>query len=90
MNCLSYFLISAPPFQDASKPKSEPVSEPGQVNGASTTAQPTNQSTPFISVAPPTTTNHTPALLSDPIILPYPANDHVFISKSPLYLNHYN
>lgn len=83
----SYFLISAPPFQDSSKPKSEPVSEPGQTNGASTTAKPA-QSTPLMNVAPPTTTNHTPALLSDPIILPYPANDHVFISKSLLYLNY--
>ncbi|CAN9512746.1 unnamed protein product [Ophioblennius macclurei] len=42
------------------------------------------------SVAPPTTiaaaTNHTPALLSDPIILPYPSNDHAFIVLSSVFI----
>lgn len=36
----------------------------------------------FTRVAPPTTTTHSPAVLSDPIILPHPSNDHVFIGES--------
>ncbi len=81
------FLISAPPSQDVSKPKSKQHSEHGPAHSASTTEQPTSQSVPLTSMAPPTT-NHTPALLSDPIILPYPSNDHVFISKSFLSFSH--
>ncbi|KAI3372573.1 hypothetical protein L3Q82_022700, partial [Scortum barcoo] len=75
----------APPSQDVSKTKSKQLDEPGPAHSASTTEQPTSQSVPLTSTAPPTT-NHTPALLSDPIILPYPSNDHVFIIISSVFI----
>ncbi|XP_041793866.1 neural proliferation differentiation and control protein 1 [Chelmon rostratus] len=73
-------LPAAPHFQDVSQAKqlSVPIS---------TTGQPTSQSIQFTSVAPPTTTtNHTPAMLSDPIILPYPSNDHIFLIMSSVFI----
>lgn len=74
--------VTAPPVQDFSEPES------GLTHGAATTVRPTNQSVAFTSVAvPATTVNHTTGLLSDPIIFPYPSNDHVFISKSFRSLN---
>lgn len=72
-----FLFVTAPPVQDFSE------SESGLTHGAATTVRPTNQSVAFTSVAvPATTVNHTTGLLSDPIIFPYPSNDHVFISKS--------
>ncbi|KAM9360147.1 neural proliferation differentiation and control protein 1 [Symphorus nematophorus] len=87
--------LAAPPFQDVSKPKSKQLSVPGPTHTALTTEQPTSQSIPFTSMAPTTptatttttaTTNHTPALLRDPIILPYPSNDHIFIIMSSVFV----
>nr|XP_046241635.1 neural proliferation differentiation and control protein 1 [Scatophagus argus] len=80
--------LPAPPPQDVSKAKPKQLSVPGPARRPSTTARPMNQSIPFTSVAPPTTatTNHTSALLSDPIILPYPSNDHVFIIMSSVFI----
>ncbi|XP_063754185.1 neural proliferation differentiation and control protein 1 isoform X2 [Eleginops maclovinus] len=53
----------------------------------STTEQPRSQSVLPTSEAPPTsTTNHTTALLSDPIILPYPPHDQVFIILSSVFM----
>lgn len=74
------------PFQDISKPKSAHLSAPGFVHRVSTTEQPSSQSVLFTSVASPTTANHTSALLRDPIILPYPSNDHVFIIMSTVFI----
>lgn len=72
-----FLFVTAPPVQGFSEPES------GLTHGAATTVRPTNQSVAFTSVAvPATTVNHTTGLLSDPIIFPYPSNDHVFISKS--------
>lgn len=72
-----FLFVTAPPVRDFSE------SESGLTHGAATTVRPTNQSVAFTSVAvPATTVNHTTGLLSDPIIFPYPSNDHVFISKS--------
>lgn len=78
--------LSAPPSQDVSKLKSKQLGKHSPTHGASTSKQPT--SVPFSSTAPPTTTttNHTPALLSDPIILPYPSNDYVFIIMSSVFI----
>ncbi|XP_035515072.1 neural proliferation differentiation and control protein 1 [Morone saxatilis] len=81
--------LPAPPSQDVSKPKSKQVGVPGPTHRAFTTEQAMSQSVPFTSVAPLTTaaiTNHTPALLSDPIILPYPSNDRVFIIMSSAFI----
>ncbi|KAM3611082.1 uncharacterized protein V6R79_013163 [Siganus canaliculatus] len=76
--------LSAPPSQYVSKPKSKQLDAPG----ASTTSQATVQTVPSTSVAPPsnTTTNHTPGLLHEPIIIPYPSNDHVFIIMSSVFI----
>ncbi|XP_074493262.1 neural proliferation differentiation and control protein 1 [Sebastes fasciatus] len=80
--------LPAPPSRDVYKPKSKQLGEAGPAHRASTTERPT--SAPFTSTAPPTTTttttNHTPALLSDPIILPYPSNDRVFIIMSSVFI----
>ncbi|XP_032363446.1 neural proliferation differentiation and control protein 1 isoform X1 [Etheostoma spectabile] len=70
--------LPAPPSQDVSQAKSNQLGEPGHVHRASATEQPMTQ--------PPTTTNHTPALFSDPIILPYPPNDYVFIIMSSVFI----
>ncbi|XP_029294729.1 neural proliferation differentiation and control protein 1 [Cottoperca gobio] len=79
--------LPAPPSQDVSEPKLKQLGEPNPTHSASTTEQPTSHSVPFTSMAPPiTTSNHTPALLSDPIILPYPSNDHVFIIISSVFI----
>uniref|UniRef100_UPI0037E84676 neural proliferation differentiation and control protein 1 n=1 Tax=Semicossyphus pulcher TaxID=241346 RepID=UPI0037E84676 len=78
--------LPALPVQDVSKPESK-LSEPGAAQNGSTTQLPTSQSGPFTSL--PTTTaptNHTPALLRDPIIIPYPSNDHVFIIMSSVFI----
>ncbi|XP_049907331.1 neural proliferation differentiation and control protein 1 isoform X1 [Epinephelus moara] len=79
--------LSAPPSQDAYKPKSKQLGGHGPAHTASTTEQPRSQSVPITSVAPPSTsTNHTPALLSNPIIFPYPSNDRVFIIMSSVFI----
>ncbi|XP_042344911.1 neural proliferation differentiation and control protein 1 [Plectropomus leopardus] len=80
--------MSAPPSRDIPKPKPKQLGEHGAAHRASTTEQPRSHSVPFTSTALPTTTatNHTPALLSDPIILPYPSNDHVFIIMSSVFI----
>ncbi|XP_041643216.1 neural proliferation differentiation and control protein 1 [Cheilinus undulatus] len=81
--------MSAPPAQDVPKPESKQPSEPGPAQNESTTQLPTSPSSLFTSVplTPSTTsTNHTPALLRDPIIVPYPSNDHVFIVMSSIFI----
>ncbi|XP_068559968.1 neural proliferation differentiation and control protein 1 [Cebidichthys violaceus] len=75
--------LPAPRPQDFSNSKSKQLTEAGAAHRASPTEQPTNVS--FSSMAPPTT-NHTTVLLSDPIILPYPSNDHVFIIMSSVFI----
>ncbi|XP_034547048.1 neural proliferation differentiation and control protein 1 [Notolabrus celidotus] len=81
--------LPAPPIQDDSKPESKQPSEPDVAQNQSTTELPTTQSDQFTGV-PATTittpTNHTPALLRDPIIVPYPSNDHVFIIMSSVFI----
>ncbi|XP_047448640.1 neural proliferation differentiation and control protein 1 [Mugil cephalus] len=71
--------LPAPPSQDVKS---------GSVHGAPSTEQPTVQSVPSTNASPPmtTTTNHTPALLIHPIILPYHSNDHVFIAMSSVFI----
>ncbi|KAE8291574.1 Neural proliferation differentiation and control protein 1 [Larimichthys crocea] len=89
--------LPASPFQDISK--SMQLSQSGPAHGASTTEQPTKAAVFTTTVASPTptttttattttttTTNHTPALLDDPIILPYPSNDSVFIIMSSVFI----
>ncbi|XP_040012282.1 neural proliferation differentiation and control protein 1 isoform X2 [Xiphias gladius] len=79
--------LPAPPSQDVSKPKSKQLSQPSNTQRASITEQPTSQSVPFTRMDPPTnTTNHTPTLLGNPIILPYSSNDHVFIIVSSIFI----
>ncbi|XP_029366991.1 neural proliferation differentiation and control protein 1 [Echeneis naucrates] len=79
--------LPVPPAQAALRPISKQLSESGHTHRASTTEQPTSHSVPFNSVAPPsTTTNHTPTLLSEPIILPYPSDDHVLITMSTIFI----
>ncbi|XP_017288173.1 neural proliferation differentiation and control protein 1 [Kryptolebias marmoratus] len=51
-----------------------------------TSEQPSSQRAPLTSTTASTTTNHTPGLLSDPIIIPYPSNDHVFIIMSSVFI----
>ncbi|KAM9391541.1 neural proliferation differentiation and control protein 1 [Pholidichthys leucotaenia] len=65
--------LSAPPSQDVT---SNQISD--------STQQPTNP-TPSLS-GPLLTTNHTPALVRDPVILPYPSNDSVFIVMSGVFV----
>lgn len=77
--------LTAPLSKDVSKLKSMQLGV--HAHRTSTTEQPSSQNIRFTSTAPPTTTsNHTHALLSDPIILPYPANDHVFIVMSSVFI----
>ncbi|XP_076021259.1 neural proliferation differentiation and control protein 1 isoform X2 [Genypterus blacodes] len=78
--------LPAPPSQDVSKPKSMQSSEPGPTLRASPAQQPTSQNLSSTSTIPPTTTSHTPALFNDPVILPYPSNDHVFIIMSSVFI----
>ncbi|XP_073322959.1 neural proliferation differentiation and control protein 1 [Pagrus major] len=80
--------LPAPSSHNVPKPQSKQLSEAGPTHRASTIEQPTSHSVPFTSVAPATasTTNHTPPLLSDPIILPYPSNDRVFIIMSSVFI----
>ncbi|XP_040897340.1 neural proliferation differentiation and control protein 1 [Toxotes jaculatrix] len=82
--------LPAPPSQDVSKLKSKQLSDSIHAHRASVTEQPTSQSVPLTRISPPTitatTTNHTPALLSEPIILPYPSGDHVFIIMSSIFI----
>lgn len=77
-------LTSVSATQDVFKPKSKQVSETApDFHRPRTTGHPTSQSVTFTSTAPPTTTtNHTTAPLGNPVILPYPSNDQVFIGKS--------
>ncbi|KAM9858192.1 neural proliferation differentiation and control protein 1 [Aulostomus maculatus] len=77
----------ASPSQDVSAPKSKQLSDPSATLRPSTREPPTNQSMTRMSTTPPTTaTNHTPALLSDPIIVPYPSNDRIFIIMSSVFI----
>ncbi|XP_074527111.1 neural proliferation differentiation and control protein 1 isoform X2 [Halichoeres trimaculatus] len=79
--------LPAPPVQDGSKPESKQPTEPGPARNRSTTELPATQRDQFTRV--PTTatpTNHTPALLRDPVIIPYPSNDHVFIIMSSVFI----
>uniref|UniRef100_A0A3B3BRY4 Neural proliferation, differentiation and control, 1b n=1 Tax=Oryzias melastigma TaxID=30732 RepID=A0A3B3BRY4_ORYME len=46
-----------------------------------TAVVPTSQAHLSSSWAPPTTTNHTPVPHRDPIILPFPSSDRLFVSK---------
>lgn len=82
--------LPAPPSQDVPNPKSKEFSEPGPAHTASTTEQPMSTSVNSISpvslTPPPTNTNHTPALLSGPVIVPYPSNDHVFIILTSAFI----
>ncbi|XP_056132070.1 neural proliferation differentiation and control protein 1 [Lampris incognitus] len=51
-------------------------------------AQPSHKPTteqPMIQSALSTTTNHTPAIFSDPMIIPYPSSDHFFIILSSVF-----
>ncbi|XP_071379886.1 LOW QUALITY PROTEIN: neural proliferation differentiation and control protein 1-like [Centroberyx affinis] len=77
--------LPAPPAQDV-QTQSKELNVPGPAHRASTTERPTSPSASPTSTAPPTTTNHTPALLSDPVIVPYPSNDHVFIVMSSVFI----
>ncbi|XP_008275245.1 neural proliferation differentiation and control protein 1 [Stegastes partitus] len=74
--------LPAPPSQDII---SKQLSEPSSAPRAFLTEQPTSHSSTSTAL-PTTTTNHTPALLSDPIILPYPSNDRVFIVMSSVFI----
>ncbi|XP_034027195.1 neural proliferation differentiation and control protein 1 [Thalassophryne amazonica] len=76
--------LPAPPSQDVTNHASKGALIP--THSLDTAEQPTNRSTLFITTAPPTTTNHTPTLLSGPIILPYPSNDNVFIIMSSVFI----
>lgn len=73
-----FFCILVPSFQDSSL---KLLSEPNDTNRGPPTEQSTSPSTTPTSTTTPTT-NHTPGLLRDPVIIPYPSNDFVFISKS--------
>lgn len=73
--------LPAPPALDLSQ------TETGLTNGAATTARPHNRSVAFTSVArPATAVNHTTGLLTEPVIFPYPSNDHVFIIVSSVVI----
>ncbi|CAJ1068681.1 neural proliferation differentiation and control protein 1 [Xyrichtys novacula] len=83
--------LPAPPVQDAPKPESKQPSEPGPVQNTPTAeVQPAaTQSDQLTSVRTTTATtlsNYTPALLKDPIIVPYPSNDHAFIIMSSVFI----
>ncbi|KAJ4942334.1 hypothetical protein JOQ06_012200 [Pogonophryne albipinna] len=80
--------LPAPTSQIASEPS--PGAPPLT---ASTTEQPRSQSVLPTSAAPTfsiskttSSTNHTTALLSDPIILPYPPHDQVFIILCSVFM----
>ncbi|XP_020496773.2 neural proliferation differentiation and control protein 1 [Labrus bergylta] len=78
--------LSVPPVQDVPKPESDQPSESDPARNGSTTQLPTSPSAAFTSVPTAPPTNHTPALLRDPIIVPYPPNDHVFIIMSSVFI----
>ncbi|KAM7018590.1 neural proliferation differentiation and control protein 1 [Tautogolabrus adspersus] len=78
--------LSAPPVQDVPKQESKQPSEPDPPRNGSTTQRPTSPSAVFTSVPTAPPTNHTPTLLRDPIIMPYPSNDHVFIIMSSVFI----
>ncbi|XP_036955371.1 neural proliferation differentiation and control protein 1 [Acanthopagrus latus] len=80
--------LSAPSSHDLPKPQSQQLSVASPTDRASTTEQTTSHSVLPTSVATTTasTRNNTPALLSDPIILPYPSNDRVFIIMSSVFI----
>ncbi|MEQ2209572.1 hypothetical protein XENOCAPTIV_001109, partial [Xenoophorus captivus] len=71
--------MPAPPSQYF---KLKKLIEPSSVHRGSPTEQPTSLSNLLNTTTLPSTTNHTPGLLGDPLIIAYPSNDHVFISKS--------
>ncbi|XP_026198399.1 neural proliferation differentiation and control protein 1 [Anabas testudineus] len=74
-----------PAPKDGSKSKSKQVSETASAHRAPVTGQPTSQSVTS-TVPPTTTTNRTTTLLSQPVILPYPSNDQVFIIMSSVFI----
>ncbi|KAG7240040.1 hypothetical protein INR49_028043 [Caranx melampygus] len=79
--------LPAPLSQDVPQPVTKQLSELGHTHRPSTAEHATGHTVPFTRVTPPTTiTNHTPALLSGPIILPYPTNDRVFITMSTIFI----
>ncbi|KAK2837052.1 hypothetical protein Q5P01_014264 [Channa striata] len=74
--------LPAPPSKDFPESKPKQLSKTASAHRA-----PANQSGLFTSTAPLTTTsNHTTALLMDPIILPYPSNDRVFVIMSSVFI----
>ncbi|KAM3867688.1 neural proliferation differentiation and control protein 1 [Diretmus argenteus] len=79
--------LPAPPAQDVPQLKTKELNVTDPTRRVSTTEQPTTQSAMSTGTAPPTTTtNHTSDLFNDPIILPYPSNNHVFIVMSSVFL----
>ncbi|XP_013890139.1 neural proliferation differentiation and control protein 1, partial [Austrofundulus limnaeus] len=73
-------VVPVPSSQDVS---SKPLSEPSFTDRGPPTEQPTS-TTPTSTITP--TTNHTPGLFSDPIIISYPSNDFVFIIMSSVFI----
>ncbi|CAI5685848.1 unnamed protein product [Oreochromis niloticus] len=73
---------SAPSSQEITSKQFE---EHGYTHRASSVEQPPTQSVLLTSIASPITANHT-AALSNPIILHYPSNDHVFIVMSSVVI----
>lgn len=75
--------LQALPSQDV---ESKQIKEPSSTHRVAFTEE-LSQSIPLMSTAAPTTTtNHTTALLTNPIMLPYPSNDHVFIIMSSVFI----
>ncbi|XP_028270411.1 neural proliferation differentiation and control protein 1 [Parambassis ranga] len=80
---------SRPPAPLSQDGKSQEFHRPSSAYRTFPMEQPTRQGDSFNSTALPTTaatTNHTPTLLSNPMILPYPSNDHVFIIMSSIFI----
>ncbi|MEQ2176666.1 hypothetical protein GOODEAATRI_030335, partial [Goodea atripinnis] len=75
--------MPAPPSQYF---KLKKLIEPSSVHRGFPTEQPTSLSNLLNTTTPPSTTNHTPGLLSDPLIIAYPSNDHVFIIMSSVFI----
>ncbi|MEQ2316770.1 hypothetical protein AMECASPLE_035957 [Ameca splendens] len=75
--------MPAPPSQYF---KLKKLIESSSVHRGSPTEQPTSLSNLLNTTTPPSTTNHTPGLLSDPLIIAYPSNDHVFIIMSSVFI----
>ncbi|XP_047237956.1 neural proliferation differentiation and control protein 1 [Girardinichthys multiradiatus] len=75
--------MPAPPSQYF---KLKKLIEPSSVHRGSPTEQPTSLSNLLNTTTPPSSTNHTPGLLGDPLIIAYPSNDHVFIIISSVFI----